>query len=353
MVHRHLTTRGRQSGAALLLALLIMTLVATLAAGMVWLQWRGIEVESAERARTQAEWLLNSSLDWGNLILKSSVRQGDIEDDLGQPWATPLAETKLSSFLSADGNHQDDTGPEAYLSGQITDAQSKYNLYNLVAASAGKNVELQRLQILFTAIGVSPDVATTIASGLTASYSALQLQKDQSGQPDQTNAVVMPVEVADLTWYGVDPKVLKTITPFVQLIPIAPGGAVTPINANTAPAEVIMAGCGMPAISRAQAEAAILKRRNAPFKDNNGVLAGLGLAAATPDMCAQPSGSGDSQPKSILTWKSQYFEIYGQLRYEQHVIRERSVVYRKDQFSPVQVLRRERLPPDAVVAATS
>ena len=45
--------------------------------------------------------------------------------------------------------------------------------------------------------------------------------------------------------------------------------------------------------------------------------------------------------------KSSYFEIYGQLRYEQHVIRERSVVYRKDQFTPVQVLRRERIPPDA------
>ena len=107
----------------MLLALLIMTLVATLAAGMVWLQWRGIEVETAERARAQAEWLLNASLDWGNLILKSSIRNGHTEDDLGQPWATPLEETKLSSFLSADGNHSDDSGPEAYLSGQITDAR--------------------------------------------------------------------------------------------------------------------------------------------------------------------------------------------------------------------------------------
>ena len=81
-------TARRQRGAALLLALLIMTLVATLAAGMVWLQWRGIEVETAERARTQAEWLLNASLDWGNLILKSQIRNGQIEDDLTQPWAT-------------------------------------------------------------------------------------------------------------------------------------------------------------------------------------------------------------------------------------------------------------------------
>jgi len=120
---------------------------------MVWLQWRGIQVETAERARGQAQWLLNASLDWGNLILKSSIRQGHTEDDLGQPWATPLAETKLSSFLSADGRHSEDSGPEAYLSGQITDAQSKYNLYNLVVptngTSIGKNTEIERLQVLF------------------------------------------------------------------------------------------------------------------------------------------------------------------------------------------------------------
>ena len=130
-----MTSLRRQAGAAILLALLIMTLVATLAAGMVWLQWRGIEVEAAERARTQAEWLLNASLDWGNLILKSSINRNHVEDDLGQPWATPLAETKLSSFLSADGNHTDEGGPEAYLSGQITDADGKYNLYNILLNS--------------------------------------------------------------------------------------------------------------------------------------------------------------------------------------------------------------------------
>jgi hypothetical protein len=50
-----------------------------------------------------------------------------------------------------------------------------------------------------------------------------------------------------------------------------------------------------------------------------------------------------------LQWAVQsfHFEIFGQLRYEQHVIRELSVIYRKDQFAPIQVLRRERIPPDA------
>jgi len=345
-------TVRRQRGAALLLALLIMTLVATLAAGMVWLQWRGIQVETAERARGQAQWLLNASLDWGNLILKSSIRQGHTEDDLGQPWATPLAETKLSSFLSADGRHSEDSGPEAYLSGQITDAQSKYNLYNLVVptngTSIGKNTEIERLQVLFQAIGVSQDVAITIAAGMRASDGAQQAVATPGTQVDPSS-VLMPMEVRDLAWYGVDPKVIKQIEPFVQIIPFTPqqnaGGSNVPqmeINVNTAPAEVLMAGC--PGISRAQAEQLILQRRQQPFNDSARLLSALkGNNNTAPLPCEAANG----HPGDILNIKSFYFEIYGQLRYEQHVIRERSIIYRKDQFSPVQVLRRERLPPDA------
>jgi general secretion pathway protein K len=40
-----------QRGAALLTAMIIVTLVATLAAAMVWQQWRAVQVEVAERAR--------------------------------------------------------------------------------------------------------------------------------------------------------------------------------------------------------------------------------------------------------------------------------------------------------------
>ncbi|MFL6680848.1 MAG: type II secretion system minor pseudopilin GspK [Burkholderiaceae bacterium] len=344
-------TARRQRGAALLLALLIMTLVATLAAGMVWLQWRGIEVETAERARGQAQWLLNASLDWGNLILKSSIRRTHNDDDLGQPWATPLAETKLSSFLSADGRHSDDSGPEAYLSGQITDAQSKYNLYNLVVfgPSTGKTTEIVRLQTLFQAIGVSPDVATTIAANLRASASAsAQQNAGNTGTQVDPAAMLMPVELRDLAWYGIDPKVIKQMEPFVQIIAFAPqqvqgavGAPNMAINVNTAPAEAIMAGC--PGLSRAQAEQLILQRRQRPFDDAQQLAATL-KGSRTGQL---PCDGQNSQPGLLLDVKSSFFEIYGQLRYEQHVIRERSVIYRKDQFTPVQVLRRERLPPDA------
>jgi len=336
------TGRHRQAGAALLLALLIMTLVATLAAGMVWLQWRGIEVESAERARTQAEWLLNASLDWGNLILKSSNRNGHTEDDLGQPWATPLEETKLSSFLSADGkNRDDDSGPEAYLSGQITDAESKYNLYNIVLDPT-KMEEIKRLEIICTAVGVSPAIATTIGAGLRDSYSGAT-NAAQGGPAG--NTVLMPVRVADLSWYGIDPKVIKQLEPFVQLLPPAAGQpiAMSNINANTAPPEVLMAA--LPGITRGQAQQIILRRQGKPLASLRDLWAALNLPNASPWQNPQPAPSPQQLQVDV---KSFHFEIFGQLRYEQHVIRERSVVFRSaNPFDPIKVLRRERLPPNA------
>jgi general secretion pathway protein K len=326
----------RQAGAAILLALLIMTLVATLAAGMVWLQWRGIEVETAERARTQAEWLLNASLDWGNLILKSQTRNGQVEDDLGQPWATPLAETKLSSFLSADGNHTDDGGPEAYLSGQISDADGKYNVYNIVLDKKSKLDEINRLAIICNAIGIPASTANTIGAGLRDSYSGQQAVGQ--GTP-AANSVLMPIQVEDLAWYGIDPKVLKQLAPFIQLLPMPDNTPLTNINLNTAPAEVLMAA--MPGLTRAQAQQLILARQQHPFSKTSDATTALGIAAAT----------GWEVPKGDppLQWdvRSFHFEIYGQLRYEQHVIRERSVVWRQNPFAPLQVLRRERIPPDA------
>jgi general secretion pathway protein K len=331
MVRRNLLRR--QAGAAILLALLIMTLVATLAAGMVWLQWRGIEVESAERARTQAEWLLNASLDWGNLILKSQTRNGHTEDDLGQPWATPLAETKLSSFLSADGNHTDDGGPEAYLSGQITDAEGKYNVYNILLDTKSKLDEINRLAMLCTAVGVPPSTANAIGAGLRDSLSAQQ-------NPGQGQGVLMPIQVEDLAWYGIDPKVIKQLAPFIQLLPMPIGSNLTTINLNTAPAEVLMVA--MPGLTRAQAQQLILARQQHPFAKTADALTALQIANATGWVVPQ----GDPP----LQWdvKSFHFEIYGQLRYEQHVIRERSMVWRPpNPYASLEVMRRERIPPDA------
>src|SRR5689334_5923452 len=121
--------RRRQRGAALLTAMIIVTLIATLAASMVWQQWRAVQVEAAERARTQSAWILSGALDWARLILREDQRSGKVTA-LTEPWAVPLAEARLSTFLAADKDNNTDDGIEAFLSGSISDAQGRYNLTN-------------------------------------------------------------------------------------------------------------------------------------------------------------------------------------------------------------------------------
>ena len=67
---RFLQCPSAQRGAALLLAMTLLALVASLAAGMVWQQWRAVQVESAERGRMQSVWILAGALDWSILILR-------------------------------------------------------------------------------------------------------------------------------------------------------------------------------------------------------------------------------------------------------------------------------------------
>ncbi len=59
---RRAAARGQQAGAALLAAMLTVTLVASFAAAAMWQQWRSVEVETAERARIQAAWILIGAL---------------------------------------------------------------------------------------------------------------------------------------------------------------------------------------------------------------------------------------------------------------------------------------------------
>ena len=136
--HRAAPRIAHQQGAALLMAMLTVALVATLAAAGLWLQWRSIEVEAAERQRAQAHWLLLGALDWARIILREDARAGgeNGQDHLAEPWAVPLQEARLSTFVSsnAEGVSRDDErlAEEVFLSGQISDLQGRLNVLNLV-----------------------------------------------------------------------------------------------------------------------------------------------------------------------------------------------------------------------------
>lgn len=303
--------RRAQRGAALLVAMVLVTLVSTLAAGMVWQQWRAVEVEAAERARAQSAWILSGALDWARLILREDARTGGA-DHLGEPWAVPLAEARLSSFLAADrNNNATEDGPEAFLSGAIADAQSRYNLRNLLNDEGAIDPkQAQVLQKLLAAAGLSPELATQIATGLRDAWAA---------QPaDQ--APLAPRSVEELGWLGLDEAARTRLAPWVVLLP-----AKTPVNLNTAPPPVLAAV--IEGLDLGGAQRLVQARERQPFQS---IPAAQQLLPSNP-----PLNFGGTDVKS------NYFEVRGRLRLGDGMLEERSLVERRER--EVIAIRRERV----------
>ncbi|GAP34557.1 general secretion pathway protein K [Piscinibacter sakaiensis] len=310
--------------------MLIMALVTTLAGTMLWQQWRAVQVEAAERARTQSAWILAGALDWARLILREDARNGG-PDHLGEPWAVPLAEARLSSFLAADKDSGvvPDDGPEAFLSGAIIDAQSRYNLANLVSPDGQVlRAEVEALQRLFELIDVPPTLATGIAAGLRDA--ALTPAQAASAATPASGVLALPIAAQpplrpktldQLAWFGVDADALRRMRPYVELLP-ASG---TKVNVNTAPREVLAAV--VPGLDLAGAQRLAQARERSPFRDLAQVSAQLGNATL---------------PLTALDVQTAYFEVRGRLRLDDRVLEERSLVRRTPQRE-VTVLTRERI----------
>lgn len=308
--------RLSQRGVALLLAMIIVALVATLAAGMVWQQTRAVSVEAAERARAQAGWVLAGAMDWARLILRedgrSGQQRGNAYDGLDEPWAQPLAEARLSAFLAADKDNNVDSGPDAFISGGIEDAQSRFNLRGLVD-DTGKVVapRLEGLKRLCALAGLPTDTADRLAAAL---QSLVRPSEDAAGGPP-----LRPTRLSDLAWLGVDALTLERLTPFVDLLPVP-----TPVNVNTAPREVLVAAID---IDAGTAQRLVQARGREAFKSQEAVAAQL-----APGVQLDPAR---------VAVGSSYFRVSGRLRLDDRVLEERSLLVRRD--NRVEVLQREKL----------
>ena len=295
--------RPSQRGAALLAAMLTVALVATFAAGALWQQWQSIAVDGAERQRTQARWLLTGALDWARVILREDARAGDANaptDHLAEPWAVPLQEARLSSFLAAlpdgTGNTIDDErlAQQVLLSGQVSDLQGRLNVTNLLQGEQLDTKTVLAFERLFDVAGVPPAQLSLLMQGLMAA------QKQNSNSP------LMPQFVNQLSWLGLSPQALNKLSPYITLLPTR-----TPVNLNTASAHVLYAS--VPGLSMSDAQRLVQQRERQHWTNLDAFQKALGRTMSLEDT------------HSVNT---RYFEVMGRLRMPQTVLQERSLVQR-------------------------
>ena len=314
-----MTVQPAQRGAALLMAMLTVTLVATFAAAAMWQQWRSVEVEQAERARVQSAWILTGALDWARLILREDAKGGG-PDYLSEPWAVPLEEARLSTFLAAEKGvatvATGDDAMDAFLSGQIIDLQSLLNVNNLVYSGKVSEPWMHSFTRLFELLGLPPAQLVTLAENLRFAADTSAANRSSPMAP------LMPQRVEQLVWLGLPAESVAALEPYITVLP---SPTPTPVNLNTATAEVIYAG--IDGISMADAQRLVAERDRSPFRSLQDVakLIGREVAALGNDRVGIASS---------------FFESRGRLRLGQMVVEERSILQRV--AIDVIALKRER-----------
>ena len=301
--------RHRQRGVAVITALLLTTLAISIVASLFWQQQVQVRSMENQRLHLQTRWILRGALDWSTLVLRQDAYTNRYTA-LTQVWATPLAETRLDQYIERERIEGEVF--DASLSGNIVDATSRYNLRNLASGTAIDAAQLAIFQRLLTTLQINPALAKTAANLIAASQPVVvaagavdpitgqeiggqekdATEKDasdnanpdpaaQAGQPgvsggdpaDPTQAATIPVvrtglgtpikflEVEDLLAVrGFTPEMLEKLRPYVIVLPER-----TPINVNTAPAEVLAAV--IPNFSLSEANALLARRRNVPWDD--------------------------------------------------------------------------------------
>jgi len=289
----HGSGRGRRdAGAALLAALLIVTLVATLAAGSVWRQWRQFETERAQRVDQQNKWLLLGLQDWAKVMLREDARAGPV-DHLQESWARPRHVLPLP--LRAENLESLPENVEMVL--VITDLQSRLNVNNLVDDVVVSEEAVRAFRKLFHLLALPDSELDALVDNLRRS----RRMADGAGP-------FPPKRLEQLIWFGLSARSLDALRPHVALLPER-----TPLNLNTAGPEVIYAG--VPELEWDQVRRLVQERTLHPFASVDQAMQAAGLAAVPVDAVSVSTGS-------------RYFEAIGSLQQSQLSSHERWMMLR-------------------------
>mgnify|MGYP006282560609 CR=1 FL=1 len=304
-----------ERGMALLSAMLTVALVTFLAAGAFWQQWRTYEVEAAERQRQQAAWLLNGAMDWARLVLREDSKSSN-DDHLGEPWALPLQEARLASFLSSQpgfaSSAEDSLALQVFLSGRIVDLQGRLNVANLLNSDPLSQADVTAFAKLWEVLSLPSGQLASLVEGL----------RQSRATPKQAlaSAPLPPQRLSQLAWLGVSAASLAKLQDHVVWLPER-----TPVNLNTASAEVIYAS--LPGLDLAEAQRLVRARANQPWRNLEEVRQALGR-------------QGSSLQADRHSVASRFFEITGQIRLDSSLLVEKTTVQREG--IDVRLLWRER-----------
>jgi general secretion pathway protein K len=244
-------SRG-QEGVALVTALLIVSLATVAAVSFATQQQLEIRRTGNLIDGDQAWTYAKGAEDWVRLILRRDQAKNTGMDALSEAWSQPLGPIKLSG---------------GYLLGRISDAQARLNLNNLITTDETTvQITRDRLQKLLLLLEMDPNLVFPIVDWLDADIYAQPPYGAEDDfytrlQPPYRTANRPMEDISELRLVkGFSGKAYQKIAPFLTALP--PG---TPVNVNTAPAEVLATLGSTPDLEAGVALAQL--RTENPFED--------------------------------------------------------------------------------------
>jgi len=291
-------TRRYVSGAAIVIAMLLAALVATIAATLLWQQQRWAGEYERRRDQVQAQVLAMAGVQWARQILFDTTRSSNITH-LGQPWAFKLPPTPIEN---------------GSIGGYIADAQARINVDNLAASGNLPQPTRAALQRLFTTLGLPQSFLNAMTDWIDADN---QVTPDGGAEDAYYLAQSIPGLAANapvrrvaelLAVRGADPAMLSRLRTFVEAV-----DAPSTVNVNTAPPEVLMAV--VDGLDAAGAAAMVAARAQSPF-------------TSTADFHARLNRPRLNVDETQLAVRSDWFEVTIEARQGDTVARARALLKR-------------------------
>ena len=242
-------TSRRQRGAALITAVLIVALAATTAGVMLQRQSATLNQAALVMTRAQADLYARAGIDWARAVIAVDQKSAGSVDHLGEGWAKPML------GLPVEG---------AVVGGRIEDAQARFNLNNLVSGNARNVADVDAFKRMLSSLQLSPDLADAVADWIDTDDVPVGGGGAEDAwylsQPQPYRAANQPLAQIEelLRIKGFDARAFARLAPYVTALP-----GRTPVNANTAPEEVLAAL--LPEMSGEEVRKLIAVRSAKPF----------------------------------------------------------------------------------------
>ena len=265
--------RQRQRGVAVITALLLTTRAVTIVASLFWQQQVQVRSMENQRLHLQIQWILRGTLDWIALIMRQDAMDHPNYTSLQDVWAVPLANTRIDQYI--DRERVQGENFDASLSGQVFDANARFNLTTLSKGGVHDQAALTAFKKLLTTLRIDPGLAAgaekLVAGGqvltVTDANGATAAQSSTSSSVKQMQAI----ELEDLLGVqGFTPDMVERLRTYVTVLPER-----TTVNVNTASAQVMSAV--IPTLQLATAQALVTTRDRAPWRTMADFQAALGI----------------------------------------------------------------------------